>query len=247
MEKTATEWGITTPVPDYETDYRVVPAPRVLCVIPARGGSKGFPGKNIAMLAGKPLLAHTIEHAQGARCITDIYISTDDDDIATVSEEWGGQVVMRPPELSGDYAPSEWAVRHVLGYAGGDYDYVIMLQCTSPIRKAHHIDAAFSLLLDTGADSLWSGVSAPRFIWEGSPGDMRPINYDYRARPMRQVGTCGYAENGSIYITKLPILVSTGNRLGGRIAMYEMPYWSQFEIDEPDDLDLCEWILSREP
>ena len=246
MEKTAVEWGITTKTsPLY--DYREIPQPKVLCVIPARGGSKGFPGKNIAMLAGKPLLAHTIEHAKKALCITDIYVSTDDDDIAAVADKYACEVVRRPRALSGDYAPSEWALLHVLAETGIVPDYVVMLQCTSPIRKGLHIDRAFNLLLDTGADSLFSGVSAPRFIWEGTSGDMRPINYDYRARPMRQVGVCGYAENGSIYITKLGVLRDTGNRLGGKIAMYEMPYWSQYEIDEPDDLDLCEWILAREP
>jgi len=245
MEKTI-EWGITTKTnPLY--DWRDVPEPSVLCVIPARGGSQGFANKNIALLAGKPLLAHTIEHALGARCITMTVVSTDDEDIAAVADEYGASVIDRPPAFSGDYAPSEWALLHVLEMIDLEPDYIIMLQCTSPIRRAIHIDRAFAHLLETGADSLFSGVSAPRFIWEGVHGDMRPINYNYKARPMRQVGTCGYAENGSIYISKLHVLRNTGNRLGGKIALYEMPYWSQFEIDEPDDLDLCNWILEREP
>ena len=233
----------TEPTLMYEVDY----LSRVLCVIPARGGSKGFPGKNIALLGDKPLLAHTIRHAQGSSYITDIYVSTDDDEIAKVAEAWGAAVVMRPKELSGDFAPSEWAIRHVVGTLNFVPDYVCMLQCTSPIRKSAHIDGAFTTLLNHNADSLFSGVAAPRFIWEGVQGDMRPINYDYRARPMRQVGSLGYAENGSIYITRLSVLEQTGNRLGGKIAMYEMPYWSQYEVDQPDDLDLCEWILGREP
>jgi N-acylneuraminate cytidylyltransferase len=242
-----TEWGMTTlTAPHYDLPFELK-APVVLCIIPARGGSKGFPRKNLAMLRGKPLVAHTIEHALDARCVTDLFVSTDDDDIAAVSEEYGAQVVMRPKAFAGDYAPSEWALLHVMEETGIDPSFVMMLQCTSPIRKSIHIDRAFNHLLETGADSLFSGVSAPRFIWEGVHGDMRPINYNYRARPMRQVGTCGYAENGSIYITKVHVLRNTGNRLGGKIAMYEMPYWSQFEIDEPDDLDLCEWILEREP
>ena len=222
-------------------------AERVLCVIPARGGSKGFPGKNTAPLRGMPLLAHTIEHAKGSSYITDIYVSTDDEDIAKVALDWGAEVIMRPKELSGDFAPSEWAIRHIMGTLNFDYTYIVMLQCTSPIRKAEHIDAAMTTLLNHNADSLFSAVAAPRFIWEGVQGDMRPINYDYRARPMRQVGALGYAENGSIYITKKNIIEQTGNRLGGKIAMYEMPYWSQFEVDQADDLDLCEWIMGREP
>lgn len=227
-------------------DYRDIPSPKVLCVIPARGGSKGFPNKNIAQLMGKPLLAHTILHSLNAKSITETYVSTDDERIAAVAEAYDARVVHRPQELSGDYAPSEWAVRHVMNSIDWKPQFVVMLQCTSPIRRSVDIDKAFDLILTTGADSLFSGVAAPRFIWQGVQGDMRPINYDYRARPMRQVGALGYAENGSIYITKTHILEETGNRLGGRIAMYEMGYWSQFEVDQADDLDLCEWIMKRE-
>jgi N-acylneuraminate cytidylyltransferase len=228
-----------------QRSYRLT-EPKVLCVIPARGGSKGFPGKNIAPLLGKPLIAHTIEHALGASCITDVYVSTDDNEIAHVSKDYGANVVMRPQELSGDLAPSEWAVRHVANTVPDDYLFYVMLQCTSPIRTSRDIDNAFRLMLDVGGDSLLSVVVAPRFIWKGTQGDARPINYDYRARPMRQYGALGYVENGSIYITKKHILERTGNRLGGRIAMYEMDWWSQFEIDTEDERDLCEWILERE-
>jgi N-acylneuraminate cytidylyltransferase len=236
----------TTLEPLFQTDYRQTPKPKVLCVIPARGGSKGFPDKNIADLMGKPLLAHTIRHALESKIVTEVYVSTDDEEIASVARKYGAKVVIRPPELSGDYSPSEWAVRHVMNNIDWKPQFVVMLQCTSPIRRSRDIDFAFDTILESGADSLFSGVAAPRFIWQGTQGDMYPVNYDYRARPMRQVGALGYAENGSIYITKRHILEETGNRLGGRIAMYKMGYWSQFEVDQVDDLDLCEWIMERE-
>ena len=230
-----------------ETSY-AIPEPQILCVIPARGGSKGFPGKNIALLSGIPLLAHTIQHALESNVINiGPYVSTDDEEIAKVAKDYGAEVIMRPRALSGDYAPSEWALLHVMEEIAADPEYIVMLQCTSPIRKSWHITEAFHHLLDSGADSLLSVVAAPRFIWEGVPGDARPINYNFRARPMRQVAGCGWAENGSIYITKRHVLEQTGNRLGGKIAMYEQGYFSQFEIDQHDDLDLCEWILEREP
>lgn len=235
----------TTLEPKYVTEYGTVET-RVLCVIPARGGSKGFPNKNIAPLLGRPLLAHTIFQALDSRYVHVVYVSTDDDEIADVAEKYGARAIMRPPELAGDYAPSEWAVRHVMNVIDWTPDYVMMLQCTSPIRRSLDIDNAMQTIIENGADSLFSAVAAPRFIWEGVQGDMRPINYDYRARPMRQVGALGYAENGSIYITRRRVLEQTGNRLGGRIAMYKMGYWSQFEVDQSDDLDLCEWIMERE-
>ena len=90
-------------------------------------------------------------------------------------------------------------------------------------------------------------MPAPKFVWQGSVADAYPVNYDIRSRPMRQVKALGYVENGSIYITKTRILKELGTRLGGKIGMYVMPYWSMFEIDQPDTLDLCEWILEREP
>lgn len=239
----------TTLEPFFETDYREPPAPKVLCVIPARGGSKGFPGKNIADLLGKPLLAHTIQQAQEARTEMSIVVSTDDDEIASVARKYGANVLMRPPELASDRAPSEWALIHALSEVrkeGFEPSVIVMLQCTSPIRRARDIDNALDLLYDTGSDSLLSGVRAHQFIWQGSRDDVRPLNYDYRNRPIRQYRPSEWVENGSIYICKRWVLDDMANRLGGRIAIYEMGLWSKFEIDQADDLELCEWIMERE-
>lgn len=249
MVKPAIKETTYTPLTQFSEDYRVVPEPDILCVIPARGGSKGFPGKNIASLCGKPLIAHTILQAQQAKAKLRVLVSTDDDEIAAVSEAWGAEVVMRPPELASDRAPSEWALIHALSEVrrwGFEPSIIMMLQCTSPIRRSRDIDAALNMLYDTGADSLLSGVAAHQFIWQGARNDVRPLNYDYRARPVRQYRASEWVENGSIYICKRWVLDELANRLGGKIAIYEMGIWSKFEIDQSDDLDLCEWIMERE-
>ncbi|MBI2288033.1 MAG: acylneuraminate cytidylyltransferase family protein, partial [Chloroflexi bacterium] len=122
-----------------------------IAIIPARGGSKRIPRKNLLLLGGKPLLAYSIEHARQARRVDRTMVSTDDDEIAAVARQYGAEVVKRPPELSTDTATSEDALLHVLGYLEGKEhftpDIVVFLQCTSPLRKPDDIDNAIGVLL----------------------------------------------------------------------------------------------------
>jgi YrbI family 3-deoxy-D-manno-octulosonate 8-phosphate phosphatase len=222
---------------------------KCVAIIPARGGSKGIPRKNICRVAGKPLLAYTIEHAKGTPAIDRIVVSTDAPDIGNVATRYGAQVVWRPVEISGDVSSSELALLHTLDELAmrDDYcpDLVVMLQATSPIRQPHDIQRAIDTLITEGADSLFSACSLHGFVWRrnGNGSHLTPVSYDYRARRMRQDAPEDLLENGSIYVTRHDLLRSTGNRLGGRIAVYHMDPLDSLQVDEPSDLLAVERLL----
>lgn len=219
----------------------------VLALIPARGGSKGIPRKNVRMLSGKPLIAHTIGQAREALSASRVVVSTEDPEIGAVSAQWGAEVVWRPATLSADTATSESALRHALMYLrdteGYEPELVVFLQCTSPIRTSHDIDAAVQTLRDQEADSLLSVVPSYRFLWRQVNGRPEAVNYNYRQRPRRQDRAPEYVENGSIYVFKPWVLRDSNNRLGGRIAFYVMDFWSQFDIDDPEDFAVVEQMM----
>ena len=221
----------------------------ILAIIPARGGSKGIPRKNLLVLAGKPLIVHTIEHALQARSVDRVVVSTDDPEIAAVSKQYGAEVIWRPAEISGDTASSESALLHALDFLERTEGYrpalVVFLQCTSPIRHPKDIDQAVQTLLDEDADSLLSVVPFHLFIWRLVDGQGQPVDYDHRHRPRRQDRQPEYMENGSIYVFKPWVLRRFNNRLGGKIALYVMDGWSSVDINTLRDFELCEWIASR--
>src|SRR5207253_4129882 len=128
-------------------------------LVPARGGSKGIPRKNLALLAGKPLLAWTLEAARGAESVTRVVVSTDDDEIAAAARHLGAEVLRRPAELAADDVPMLPVIRN--GLDTFQCDVLVLLQPTSPLRGAEHVDGAVRLLLETGADKVVSVVEVP--------------------------------------------------------------------------------------
>jgi YrbI family 3-deoxy-D-manno-octulosonate 8-phosphate phosphatase len=223
--------------------------PGPIAVIPARGGSKRVPGKNLLPLAGLPLVAHTIHHALAARSVEEVIVSTDDAEIAAVARGYGADVVERPPELASDEATSESALLHVLDERAGrglsDPELVVFLQCTSPVRRKDDIDGAVETLRAGGFDSLFSACATHALVWERAGGEVRPVNWDHTRRLREQDRAPQLIENGSIYVFRPEILREHGNRLAGLIGVYEMDVWSSFQIDTPDDVALVEWILKR--
>lgn len=221
---------------------------KILAIIPARGGSKGVPRKNIRLLAGKPLVAYTIEQALQARQVSRTIVSTDDAEIAEVARQYGAEIVMRPPELVTDTASSELVLLHVLSFLEQKEGYVpsliVFLQPTSPLRQPDDIDQAIDTLNAAGADSLFSCCRSHNFYWRLEDGQPISANYDYRHRPRRQDFTPEYVENGSIYVTKTEILKQYGNRLGGRICFYEMNPLDSLQIDTEEDFLLLEQLLT---
>jgi YrbI family 3-deoxy-D-manno-octulosonate 8-phosphate phosphatase len=220
-----------------------------VAIIPARGGSKGIPKKNLVSLGGRPLISYSIEHAMASHRVDRVVVSTDDDEIADVSTQLGAEVIRRPDELAGDTATSESALLHVLdelhATEGFEPELVVFLQATSPLRRPSDIDSAIELLVRKNADSLFSACATHGFIWRRTREELQSLTYDFRHRQRRQDIGEDYLENGSIYVFKPEVLRETGNRLGGRIEVFKMDPLDSFQIDGPADLDLIERILSQ--
>lgn len=220
---------------------------RTAAIIPARGGSKGVPGKNIKLIAGKPLIAYTIEQAFASQSIERVFVSTDDQHIADVATKYGAEVVWRPASISGDTAPSESAVLHALDHLEQKEQFVpdllCFLQCTSPIRGRNDIDDAIATLIAEQSDSLLTVSPSHRFLWRQSEAGAQAINYDFRARPRRQDMETQYVENGSFYLFRPSVIRKTGNRLGGKISLHIMSESASFEIDSLLDFKILETVL----
>jgi CMP-N,N'-diacetyllegionaminic acid synthase len=219
---------------------------RVLTIIPARGGSKGLPGKNIKIINEKPLLAYSIEQAKIVSYEHKIVVSTDCDQIGKVAIRYGAEYLKRPENLSGDTATSESALIHALNEYeknGFNPEYICFLQCTSPIRSNIDIQNALSQIISDCSDSLLSVSPNHRFIWKIGENGPYSMNYDFKNRKRRQDLEPEYVENGSIYIFKPWVLKKNNNRLGGKVSLYLMPEESSFEIDSAFDFFIIESLM----
>jgi len=215
-----------------------------VAIIPARGGSKRIPKKNLAIFGGVPLIVHTIRHALDTPEVDFTVVSTDCPDIARVAEGCGAKVIWRPAEFSGDKASSESACQHALTSFGQHPDLVAFLQATSPLRRPKELSLAIQKFRDEGADSLFSGCRIPGFVWRKEPYGWDSLNYDFRKRPRHQDIPYDLMENGSFYLFKPWVLEDTNNRLGGKIIAHEMPFSYSLEIDVPEDLTEMERLYS---
>ena len=218
-----------------------------LAIIPARGGSKGIPNKNIKPLMGKPLIAWTIEQAKAAEKVHSVLVTSDSLKILNVAGEFGADhKLARPDNLSTDDATSESALEHALDWYEANHrlvDYVVFLQATSPIRHPLDIDGAIACLEKSNADSVFSARKIDGFSW--SRHALWTPEYTLEHRKMRQALPQRVEENGSIYVFKPWVLRNRQARLGGRIVPYYMHPLDSFQIDEPDDWTLFEslWDL----
>lgn len=226
---------------------------KILAVIPARGGSKGIPRKNIALLRGRPLIAFTIDAARAATSLDRIVVSTDDAEIAATSRGLGAEVVMRPADLAGDEASTLSVLQHAvaeLARAAYRPDAVMTLQPTSPLRTSRHIDdAARAFANDASADSLVSCVEVPHVFHPYSvmrrtvEGYLVPF-LDLPQPGRRQDKEPVFARNGAaIYITRTERL---GEFIfGGRLMPYMMPEKASIDIDSLADLAAAECMLAE--
>jgi len=220
-----------------------------IVIIPARGGSKSILKKNIIDFCGKPLIAWSIEQSLRSERVDKVFVTTDCEEIAAVSEKYGAEIIMRPDELATDFSSSEDALKHAVKEIAKqtNLEKVVFLQCTSPVRRDFDIDEAIKEMDTQNADSLFScSVTDDLTLWEKYPdGSIDSISYDYRNRGRRQDRNELLIENGSIYIFKPELLDTDNNRLGGKIAYYHMPIWTSFEIDHPEDLEITAFYMKK--
>lgn len=221
---------------------------KVLALIPARGGSKGIPGKNTKELAGKPLIAYTIEAARACTCLDDVLVSTDSVEIAETARTYGAWVpFLRPAELASDTAKTMDAVLYTvrrLAEEGRQYEYVVLLQPTSPLRIREDIEGAVQLAQETGKD-----VVAVSEVHD-SPILMRTCDTEGRLTPLlpgnstvrRQDMPVYYRVNGSIYVNKVSRL-SAETSLNDNPAGYIMPQERSVDIDEIVDFTVADYYL----
>ena len=219
-----------------------------LCVIPARGGSKGVPRKNLLDVGGKPLIAWTIEQALAVPDL-DVLVSTDDEEIAEVARAAGARVPwLRPTELAQDTTPTEPVVRHAIEQVTaerGRPEVVLLLQATSPVRHDGTLARALTEFTATGVDSMVGVVEQPPFIWQA--GAPPTAAYDVAARPRRQDLTDAarrYRETGSLYVTRTEIYEQHDNRLGGTIGLFVMAEDEGIDIDTELDVALAIRLLT---
>ncbi len=224
---------------------------KILAIIPARGGSKGIPQKNIKDLCGKPLIAYSIEAALQAKSVDRVIVSTDDQEIAEVSRQYGAEVIQRPDDISGDFASSEAALLHVLEELdqeeGCRPDLLVFLQCTSPLTLPVDIDGTVQSLIDQGAETAFAAAPFHYFLWSvGSEGEACGINHDKKKRLMRQQRDDQFVEAGAVYAMKAPDFLEEKHRFFGKTVLYEIPEERCFEIDEPVDLLIAEQLIEAQ-
>jgi CMP-N-acetylneuraminic acid synthetase len=214
----------------------------IVGLIPARGGSKAIPRKNLAPLAGKQLLAWTIEAALAATELTRIVVSTDDDEIAAAAAAATGVAVLRRPgELAADDTPMLEVVRHAVSELGPDV--VVLLQPTSPLRRAEHVDACVRLLLESGADAVVSVVEVPHRYRPDSLMDLVDGRVVARSRARtRQEKEVVYARNGPAVLARRADRIGD-DLYGGDVRPFVMEARDSLDVDDPADLVLAELLV----
>ncbi|MFF7389595.1 cytidylyltransferase domain-containing protein [Streptomyces scabiei] len=239
-------------------------ARRVLAVIPARGGSKGVPAKNLAPVGGVPLVARAVRECLAAQLVTDVVVSTDDHAIAAAARESGAEVVLRPAAIAGDTATSEAAVLHALdaheSRHGAPVDVVLLVQCTSPFILREDIDGVARAVVEHGADTALTVAPFHGFIWRdtadepataqaahpgGTDGETPEpadttggygVNHDKSFRPRRQDRPQDLLETGAAYAMDAAGLRKHQHRFFGRTEPVRTDPARVLEIDDPHDL-----------
>lgn len=217
----------------------------ILAVIPARGGSKGIPRKNVRLMNGKPLISYAITNALSCDLITDVVVTTDDNEIENISRLYGSEVVRRGENLSGDAVTLDPVIydavlqmEHMKGY---EYDIVITLQPTSPLLKSKTLIKAINDFIKGNVDTYISAINKPHLSWGKNDTGFYPM---YEKRLNRQQLPPHYLETGAFVITKREF-VQNNSRFGNKISVYEIPENESIDIDTKEDWNACEVILKR--
>jgi len=217
---------------------------KILSIIPARGGSKGLPRKNVIDLAGKPLIAWTIEASLNSKYITKTVVSSDDKEILDISVDYGAEIIKRPDDLSTDTATSESVVSHVIDYlesTGEIFDIVVLLQPTSPLRCYQDIDSAFEKIFSSGATALISVCEYDNKILkafkENEFGYIEGVSNNIYPFMRRQDLPSVYMPNGAIYIINVKSFREKGSFLTNKTLNYVMSKDRSMDVDILADID----------
>ena len=227
---------------------------KLLAIVSARGDSRGVPGKNIAPVAGKPLIAWTLEAALEATCLDRIVVSSDNQEIIDISRSYGGEVpFVRPRELAGDDTPGIMPVLHSIKWLnekeGYKPDFVVLLQPTAPLRTPEDIDSSFKLALEKNADSVVSVVLTnhhPYWTKKVSPdGKIMEFIKQDQIPQVRQELEKAYALNGAVYLAKTEFVLEKKGWYADNTYAYIMPPERSLDIDDPWDLYLADLLLKE--
>lgn len=213
-----------------------------LVVIPARGGSKGIPRKNVRLMCGKPLIAYSIMNALNSTLDLDVVVSTDDEEIERIALSYGVKVIKRPEKLATDHITLDPVIHHAVSEteasSNKEYDIVITMQPTSPLLKTVTLDSALKHFIKNNFDSIISGINHPHLAWTETEGKIMPL---YKERLNRQYLPKHLVETGAFFITKRKF-VKENSRFGPKVSIYEVPEDEATDIDTPQDW----WIAEKE-
>lgn len=226
---------------------------RTVAIVPARGGSKSIPRKNIKLLAGRPLLWYSAEAARGARRLARTILSTEDEEIARIGRECGLEVpFLRPPDLARDDTPILPVIRHAvrtLESAGETMDAICLLQPTSPLRRSADIDACIHLLETSGADAVATMKPVPAeynphwVYFREHGGDMRLCTGEDAPIPRRQDLPPAFHRDGAVYVTRRDVVMCQDSLYGRRLLGYELDTTAGVNLDELDDWTRAEQLI----
>ena len=217
----------------------------IVVIIPARGGSKGIPRKNVRLMCGKPLISYSIENAMNSSFHLDVVVTTDDEEITRIAELSGAKVIQRPYELATDHITLDSVIHHALVEMekGNDvaYDYVVTMQPTSPLLKTATLDDAIKQFSESNFDTVISGINRPHLSWTEKDGEIVPL---YEERLNRQYLPKNLLETGAFVITKREF-VTEQSRFGPNVSIYEVSENESIDIDSPQDWWVAEKELSK--
>jgi N-acylneuraminate cytidylyltransferase len=219
---------------------------KFVTIIPARGGSKRFPGKNTHNLNGTPLIGHSVAYSLNNHEIVGTYVSTDAEDIMQISREAGAEIIQRPAEFAGDHATTASAMKHAVQYLmdkGVEFDYVVLLQATNPLRPKNLLKEAINIIEKGGYSSLFTVTRSEKKLGKIIDGKFVPWNYAFgmRSQDMDPL----FYENGLLYITSKEMLLQ--EIIEGKDAypmIVDHPY-GEVDIDTVEDFHYAEYILSQ--
>jgi CMP-N-acetylneuraminic acid synthetase len=217
---------------------------RVIAIVPARGGSKGVPGKNLRRVGGRSLVERAVDACRAARLVEAVYVSTDDAEIAARAEAAGGKVIMRPAELSGDTASSESALLHALdqlSLVGDGPEVLVFVQCTSPFIASDDLDRGVEMIIHDHADSVFSAVPSYDFLWRADDGFglVTGLNHNPAVRQRRQERAPHFRETGAFYVMSAAGFKAARHRFFGRTAVVQVPELTAVDVDHLHDLTLA--------